>query len=103
MAESAGEKEGEQRPAEEQRIRRLQGESDAGEGARQHRFPPGTRLERPHGQCDRDEHRHDGREVGLLREPERLRQELVDPRVVVALNEEGDGRERRDDERGCAP
>ena len=42
------------------------------------------------------EHCDDRREVGLLGEPERLGQELVDPRVVIALDEVGDRDERRD-------
>ncbi len=50
-----------------------------------------------------DEHGDDRREVGLLRQPERLRQELIDPRVVIALDEVGDRDERRDGERGGAP
>ena len=60
-------------------------------------------LERAHGQRGGDEHRDDGGEVGLLGEPERLRQELVDPRVVVALDEVRDRDERSDRERRGAP
>ena len=43
------------------------------------------------------EHEHHRREVGHRREPERLREELLDPALVVAIDEERDRGERRDD------
>ncbi len=62
-----------------------------------------SRLERAHGERGGDEHRDHRREVRLLGEAERLRKELVDPRVVVALDEVGDREKRRGDERRRAP
>ncbi len=78
-------------------------ERDAGEGAGEHRLAPRARLEGTYRERYGHEHRDNGWEVRLLRQAERLRKELVDPRVVVALDEEGDRDEGRYDEGGRAP
>ena len=88
-------------PPRKSDVRRLERERDAGERPGEDRLAVRARLERAHGERGGDEDRDDRREVRLLREPERLRQELVDPRVVVALHEVRDREERRGDERAA--
>ena len=103
MPPAPGEDEGDGGRDEEQRVRRLHRERDAGERPGEDRLPLRPGLERADGERGGDEDRHDGREVRLLRQPERLREDLVDPAVVVAVDEERDRDERRRDEHGGAP
>ena len=89
----AGERERHEGTGEEERVGGLQRERHARERPRKHRLAVGGRAKRPDGEGDRPEHGDDRGEVRLLGQPERLRQELVHPRVVVALDEVGN-RER---------
>ena len=88
---------------EEQRVGRLQREGDAGERSRRAPPPAAPRPRARDGERGRDEDRDDRREVRLLGQPERLGEDLVDPAVVVAVDEERDRDERRRDEHGRAP
>ena len=103
MPPAPGEDEGDGGREEEQRVGRLQREGDAGERPGEDRLPLRPGLERADGERGRDENRHDGREVRLLGQPERLGENLVDPAVVIAVDEERDRDERRRDEHGSAP
>ena len=79
MRPATGERERHERPAEEQRVGRLERERDARERPREHRFAVREGAQRADGERDRDEHGDDRGKVGLLRQPERLREKLVDP------------------------
>ena len=97
------EEEGEGGPGEEDDVGRLDRERHAGERPGENRLSVRPGLERPNGQRRGDEDGYDRREVRLLREPERLREDLVDPAVVVPLNEVRNRYERSRDEHGGAP
>ncbi len=103
MPPTPGEDEGEGRAGEEDDVGRLDRERDTGERPGEDRLAVRPGLQRAHGQGRGDEDRHDRREVRLLREPERLRQDLVDPAVVVSLHEVRDRHEWSRDEHCSAP
>ena len=67
------------------------------EQARHRRVGDPARVERANDEERRGENDDHRREVGERRQPERLREEVLGPALLVAVDEQRNGRERRDD------
>ena len=84
------------RAARDEQVRRLQRRGGADEHACEHGVRDAAGLQRPHDEQRAREHEHHRREVGHRGEPERLREELLGPALLVTVDEQRDRGERRD-------
>ena len=93
---------GERDADRDQEVRRLERCCGAQEEAREHGIRHSSRRKRAHDEENRHEDEHHGREVRQRRQPERLREEVLGPAFLVAIDEERDGRKWSDhpEERG---
>ena len=80
-----------------QEVRRLRRACRPQEQSRQRGLGDPARIERAHDEERCGEHDDHRREVGERRQPERLREEVLGPALLVAVDEQRDRRERRDD------